>query len=350
MSKQPPGTPQDTGDENDPCDFVPARISFSADGKQLVIVRETEFGAIETVSVWDVEKEKLDRSDPGHPISRVYPKRPSEPLKRNVIRIKMVVETVDAISGNVEETEIPLSPNLIPFHYGDVSSDGRILLAYDSTSTVHLWDLKNSTEFLPRHAPPKSSINSVALSSNGRLFLACGEFEPGKPPDGFISVWDMKQEIPLWSKEDPRFRIRKAVFSTDATKVALATGDAGMASGEIQIRDSHSGREQLRKANDASGVNAIRFSPEGKTFAYGDWNGTVSICNAQSGDRLFTLVGNQGPIGDLQYSPDGKRLATASYDGSILLWDTSTGRRVAAICPTSIPRSGSKSDSRPAKR
>lgn len=64
---------------------------------------------------------------------------------------------------------------------------------------------------------------------------------------------------------------------------------------------------------------AIRFSPNGKTFASAGSNGTVKLWTL-AGKELAVLTGHQGNVNDLSFNLDGSQLITVGDDGTGRLW------------------------------
>lgn len=77
-------------------------------------------------------------------------------------------------------------------------------------------------------------------------------------------------------------------------------------------------------------VYAVAYSPDGKFLATGssDHNGFLRIWNAETGELVSTLSGHQDGVVSVVYSHDGKRLLSTSFDNTARLWDVSTGRTI----------------------
>jgi WD40 repeat protein len=70
-------------------------------------------------------------------------------------------------------------------------------------------------------------------------------------------------------------------------------------------------------------VNAVVFSPDGKTVASVSSDKTVKLWDAGTGTEQHTLRGHSDRA--VVFSPDGKTVASASNDKTVKLWDAGTG-------------------------
>jgi WD40 repeat protein len=71
---------------------------------------------------------------------------------------------------------------------------------------------------------------------------------------------------------------------------------------------------------------ATAFSPDGQTFASGDYRATIQLWDIRTEQQILTLNGHSQPVYTIAFSPDGQTLASGSGDKTIKLWDI--GRRL----------------------
>ncbi|RYO00688.1 putative WD repeat-containing protein, partial [Alternaria tenuissima] len=120
--------------------------------------------------------------------------------------------------------------------------------------------------------------------------------------------------------------VNAVAFSPDGKTLASASTDR-----TAKVWNAGSGKA-LQTLNDHSDkVYAVAFSPDGKTLASASDDGTVQVWDARSGKALQTLNDHSDQVYAVAFSPDGKTMASRSGDGTIKVWDARSGKALQTL-------------------
>jgi serine/threonine protein kinase len=191
-------------------------------------------------------------------------------------------------------------------------------LAIADTGKVCLWTLAAhacGTEF--------TSALQVAFSPDGTILVTGNDTNASGTPDGTIRRWDLKTRqliSPALADPDSMGALSVSCSPDDKT---LAAGDAN---GTTYLWDVTTGRSTGKFTDPVTssvkrGVNAVAFGPGGTTLAVADQNGSVYLWNVATGKMTAPLAGADGSsVITVTFSSDGTMLAAGTADGTSYLW------------------------------
>ena len=317
-------------------------------------------------TVWDLNGGTLDRPLVG-PAPEIKEEVKGE-AKRAAESLESLARAIEAFGGEITSVktewsgERPDSSTLQRIMVGLAgtlrptifSPDGKSLLSGTLHRYVRIWQPATGELLasLPAHG---GLVKSLAFSSDGRIFATGGD-------DKAINVWDaathaLLQKIPNAHSEpvvaldfSPDGSLMASlggqdlkVFDTDSwtlvntihvrtgfttafspKAVMLATADQ-----DVNLWDPKSGRQLRTIKAETHGINALAFSPDGRTIAVGTSEHTVKLFDVESGALQHKLSGHSGPVWSVSFSANGRLLASGSDDTTVKFWNPSTGELIA---------------------
>jgi WD40 repeat protein len=230
-------------------------------------------------------------------------------------------------------------------HEGDVTAvvyapDGRTVISGSRDRTVRIWDASQGTE-RAKLIGHSAHVTSVALSPDGRTIASGGGADPFRVREALDTRPDDSGEVKLWDLIDGRLLatsrqkispVNAVAFSPDGRTLAIGKEDD-----TIDLWDRASG--QIRtipwadpKNTGEHGVLCLSYSPDGRWLAAGGRNSSVRIWKAtRSEDPPSATLKHGSNVAALAFSPDGNFLAACDWNREIIVWNANTGQELGRV-------------------
>jgi WD40 repeat protein len=110
----------------------------------------------------------------------------------------------------------------------------------------------------------------------------------------------------------------------------VGDGDPRQAPAELVavLAPANDGRADAQSQNI---INSLAFSPDGKTLASGNRDGTIHLWDVKSGQWRKTLSGHQFRTNQVAFHPNGTVLASGGEDGKVRLWEVPSGHEIQEL-------------------
>jgi sugar lactone lactonase YvrE len=227
-----------------------------------------------------------------------------------------VTEHIQLAGHRNPVTSIAFSPDdkLLASGDGELSDDGP---------TTRLWDPESGKLVASLVGPPGlggASANAVAFSPDGTLLAAGGNFLGDS-----TRLWRVSGRKLVGALAGSGSIMKSLAFSPDGTILAGVTHFGGVTLWDVASRQVKIGLP------DGDGFRNVVFSPDGKLLANPGKGRELRLSEAATGKTIRSITDATGS--DVSFSPDGKTLAVADADGtySMRLWDVETGRSKATF-------------------
>jgi WD40 repeat protein len=189
---------------------------------------------------------------------------------------------------------------------------------------------------LSRHA---DVVRSLAFTPDSRRLISTGQ-------DRTVILWDtINGEVIRSFGEDGSNPVQFGALSPDGRLVAV--GESAGTPQDITLFDMETGALRSRLTGNLMGVNALAFSPNGRTLASAGIDRTIRIWDPATGKEMTSLRDDIGWVKAISFSPDGTQLAFVGNDTSIRIWDLKSPRflRISST-PKRLVRQAENTDKR----
>ncbi len=190
-----------------------------------------------------------------------------------------------------------------------ISPDGKNIVSVSGDDrTIRIWDL-DSGELIQTIGANIGPTTNVKYTPDGKMFIT-GAISN----DRRFKFWDAKTfELLNTSPQQPGF-INDLQVSNDGTKLVAAVRNF------VKSWDLTTLREIRSIKGPRLEINTIAISPDNRTVATANKEGTIMLFDLVTGRKLATLQGHRGWVLSVAFSPDGKYLYSGAEDKMVKIW------------------------------
>ena len=241
--------------------------------------------------------------------------------------------------------------------------DGLQIVTGDSAGTLKVWDAANAHTIFNEENAHRGGIFSVAVSPDGKVIATGGA-------DHHVRLWRRDTGRKLADVEAHQDTVRALRFYLAGAELRLLSGGADNIlriwrvsvngnKGELTYDSNIPAHEdavtalaiapdgktfasvskdkmlktwridgggQENRSHGDRPLNAVAYSPDGRTIAVGDTDGHIRLYDAQKGGGLPPTMTQERGVRALVFSADGKILVSGGEDRKIHYWDIATGK------------------------
>jgi hypothetical protein len=200
--------------------------------------------------------------------------------------------------------------------------------------TVVIWDLSEAASGVNVDTEPGGTRLVGPFSPDGQRMASQRHLTSNQTPSD-VTILDAASGKTLLEYGFSKKTIY-SFWSPDGAKLATWATD-----GTVQVADAKTGKElyqlkgcysqHVQTGIGSAAYNAVAWSPDGKTLAYGDDNNAVLVWDVEKKALRKTLKGHDQPVTCMAFTPDGKTLISTGLDRTVRFWDLTTDKPRGAL-------------------
>lgn len=203
------------------------------------------------------------------------------------------------------------------------SADGQKAAAYFEDGGLKVWAVASGI--------PIEQVEGTAAAKTTLTANPDGTFTAAKSvilTTGGTPHWVLERTL---SGEALADRVNAVRFSPDGKTLAVGGGEPSR-SGDISLWDVASGKVlKSWPERHTDSVLSLDFSPDGKLLASGGADKMARVTDIASGKQVNLFEGHTHHVMGVAFRADGRVLASAGGDGVVLVWDMLLGERKKKI-------------------
>jgi WD40 repeat protein len=345
------------------------RVAISPDGKLLAMACYYNWGGerqMQHVQIFEIDSEKHVATLRGHrdAIHTLRFSSDGELLLAASSRVEIVEMNEKAARRPDVRLRHAIQGHRFFLQSLAFSPDGRTLASGANEASVKLWDAQTGelkqTLDVNQRIDPQYEVTQVAFLPDGeRLILAGGS----QTEYGDAWIYDWRRDKLLHRLHGHKEPVESIALSADGSRLVTASYDKKVVIWDLETRRQvqtidgletgvtdvtvalspdasllitrfhpaklwalPAGRVVRELSREITGCGYTRdlysfdFSPDGKSFATGDDNGTISTWDAATGRRIASAHWHLWTVEEVLYSPDG-RFLVASGARQVAIFD-----------------------------
>lgn len=205
---------------------------------------------------------------------------------------------------------------------------GQVAATFDDGS-IRVWAVATGAPIDQAAGAPTTSASLVHRADG--VFVSCGS-DSTLTTSSSAAKWVLERV--LGGEQNPSLftdRVNALCFSPDGKTLASGSGEASRA-GDIALFDIATGQPAaIWKERHADSVLSLDFSPDGKLLASGGADMIARVTEVATGEQVNLFEGHTHYVTGVAFRSDGRVLATAGADKVVNSWDMILGERKKKI-------------------